>query len=160
MMRVPGSRQGDRHRKDGQPVDDVEADQQRDAETVALDGEPLKAIDLGRIGEEQQRTGNALLQLQLHHLGLVVGIEVQYLLHTFGQTEVEILSQLPGLLVGCHLREQSSTCALIVIGSPLHIVVAWHRAARIGVGLRPRHRSFPSPVSDPVSMRSVVTPIV
>lgn len=76
-LRVPRGRHGDRDREDGaQSVDDVEADQQRDAEAVALDREPLQAVDLGRVGEKQQRTGNALLQLRLHHLGLLVGVEI------------------------------------------------------------------------------------
>ena len=52
---IPGGRHRDRHRKDrAEPVNDVETEQHRDAEAVAFDREPLQAVDLGRIGDEQQ----------------------------------------------------------------------------------------------------------
>ena len=56
VSRVPRRRHRDRHRQDrAQPVDHVEAEQHRDAEPVALDREPLQAVDLRRVGDEQQR---------------------------------------------------------------------------------------------------------
>ena len=75
---IPRRRHRDRHRKDrAQPVDDVETEQHRDAETVAFDREPLEAVDLGRIGDEQQRTRTALPQRRLDHPRLLVGVEVE-----------------------------------------------------------------------------------
>ena len=52
---VPRGRHRNRHRKNrAEPVNDVETEQHRDAEAVAFDCEPLEAVDLGRIGDEQQ----------------------------------------------------------------------------------------------------------
>ena len=52
---IPRGRHRDRHRKNrAEPVDDVETEQHGDAEAVAVDREPLEAVDLGRIGDEQQ----------------------------------------------------------------------------------------------------------
>jgi hypothetical protein len=52
-VRVPGGGHGDRHREDGaQTVDHIEAEQRRDAVPIALDGEPLQPVDLGRVGDE------------------------------------------------------------------------------------------------------------
>src|SRR3712207_7169005 len=49
-------RSRDRHREDrAQAVDDVEAEQRGDPVPVALHGEPLQSVDLGRVGDEQQR---------------------------------------------------------------------------------------------------------
>ena len=45
-------------------------------------------------------------QLRLHHLGLLVGVEIQHLLRTLGQPEIEVLRQLSRLLRRCHLRQQ------------------------------------------------------
>ena len=128
---VPGRGHRDRHREDGaQPVDHVEAEQQRDAEPVALDREPLQAVDLGRIGDEQQRARATLLQLRLDHLRLLVGVEVQDRLRPCGQAEVEVLGQLTGLLGRCHLSQQLIDPSLD--RHPVHLlhsVIAWHRAA-------------------------------
>ena len=53
---VPRRRHRDRHRQDRpEPVDDVEREQRRDAVPVAVDDEPLEAVDLGGVGDEQQR---------------------------------------------------------------------------------------------------------
>ena len=54
---VPRRRHRDRYREDrAQPVDDVEAEQHRDAEPIAVEREPLEPVDLGRVGHEQQRS--------------------------------------------------------------------------------------------------------
>ena len=64
---IPGGGHGDRDREDGpQPVNDVEAEQQRDAETVAVKREPLQPVDLRGISHEQQRSCLASLQRPLH----------------------------------------------------------------------------------------------
>ena len=66
--RVPWPSHRDQHRDDGaQAVDDVEAEQRRDAVVNALDRQPLRPVDLGRVCHEQQRArptlGERLLDL-------------------------------------------------------------------------------------------------
>ena len=52
---IPGGRHRNRHRKNrAEPVDHVESEQHGDAEAITFDREPLQAVDLGRIGDEQQ----------------------------------------------------------------------------------------------------------
>jgi hypothetical protein len=59
-LRIPGRRHGDGHREDRtEPVNDVEAEEQGDTETVAIDGQPLQPIDLRWIRHEQQRSRRA-----------------------------------------------------------------------------------------------------
>jgi len=48
-------------------MNDVETEQQRNAEAISLDRQPLEAVDLGRVGDEQQRTRTAVLQRRLDH---------------------------------------------------------------------------------------------
>ena len=89
-------------------MDDIEAEQQRDAETVARQRQPLESVDLGRIGQEQQRSCLAAPERLLDLAGLGVQVQSE---GGFGggrcrQAEVEVLRQLPGLLGRCHLAHQ------------------------------------------------------
>jgi hypothetical protein len=53
--RVPRRRHRDRDREDrAQPVDHVEAEQRRDPVPVAVYGQPLQPVGLGRISDEEQ----------------------------------------------------------------------------------------------------------
>ena len=121
-LRVPGGRHGDRHRQDrAEPVDDVEAEQQRDAEAIAFDRQPLQAVGLGRIGDEQQGPAPPCLQRRLDRLRLLVGVEVERRLGTWWQSEVEVLGELPGLLGRRHLADQLIHLRL----DRVHLVLPW-----------------------------------
>ena len=130
----------------------------RDAEAVALDREPLQAVDLGRIGDEQQRTGDALPQLRLHHRGLLVGVEVQHRLRALGQAEVEVLRQLTRLLGRRHLLQQLvDLCLDVIVVSmavsaavkPLAQRAAVDEGRRVAVGHEVVAAGRPGAVIDP-----------
>ena len=54
--RIPGSGQGDRHRKNGaKTVDQVESENQRDMQAGFFDGQMLATIDLSGIGDKEER---------------------------------------------------------------------------------------------------------
>ena len=128
-VRVPRGRHRDRHRQDRpEPVDDVEREQRRDAVPVAVDDEPLEAVDLGGVGDEQQGP-----ELAARHRGLGPGrlVRVGEVARRVGlgePAEVEVLRQLAGLLLRRHRREQlldpgpdprSSTGCALVMGATL-----------------------------------------
>ena len=53
-LRVPRGSERDRHGEDGaHSVDDVEAEDQRDAEAALLDGQALDAVRAGRVTHKQ-----------------------------------------------------------------------------------------------------------
>ena len=105
---IPRRRHRDRHRQDrAQPMDHVVAEQDRDAEPAAFDREPLQAVDLRRVGDEQQRP-----DLALPHRGLD-GLrrrpdtrDERHVVRAAHEPEVEVLRQLPGLLGRCHPGDQ------------------------------------------------------
>ena len=101
-LRIPGGGQAERDGKDGpQPVNDVEAEEQRDAEAAFLDGDALQAVRLARVGDEQDASGAA---------GTHFGKDELVLAQRFGRPEV--LAELPGLLFEGHGGEQCF-CALL-----------------------------------------------
>jgi hypothetical protein len=77
-------------------VDHVVAEQRRDAEPGALGRDPLEAVDLRRIGDEQQRPDLTAPQRRLDGLPVVPA----------GEPHVEELDELSGLLGRRHLSEQ------------------------------------------------------
>ncbi len=93
---VPTRSDGNRHGHDrAQPVDHVKAEQERDLEAGLLDRDMLQSVELDRIVHEQERTGARRGHLVRHALRL-----------SRRRREVEILRNLPGLLLGRHLRDQ------------------------------------------------------
>jgi len=89
-------------------VDHVEAEQRGNPVPIALDHEPLQAIGLRRVGDEQQGAGLAAADRLLDHLRLtgqaqLVGCVNVGLGHA---TEVEVLGELPGLLRRRHVGDQ------------------------------------------------------
>ena len=76
-------------------MDDVVAEQDRDAEPRLLDGDALQAVDLDRVGDEEQRAGAAGSHLGGDALGFLGGA-----------LEIEVLRELPGLLLDGHLRQE------------------------------------------------------
>lgn len=114
-LRVPRRGEGDRGGEDGaEPVDDVEAVNQRDAPAPALDGHPLQAVGLGRVLDEQERAGPTPLKRGLHHPGLLRedavllgdGVAVDPLGRFGRETEVEVLRQLACFLFQRESAEQ------------------------------------------------------
>jgi hypothetical protein len=108
-LEVPGGGHRDRDGEDGaQAVDDVEAEQRRDAQAVALDREPLEPVDVGGIGLEQQRPDAPAAERLLHRAGLLLTVDPQRRLvrRPRGEAEVEVLGQLPRLLLGGHAAQQ------------------------------------------------------
>jgi hypothetical protein len=105
---VPRGGERDRDRQDRpQPVDDVEAEEQRDAVPAALQREALQPVGLGRVRDEQQRAGATAPQRALDLARLVVtDPDAGTDLGVRQRTEVEQLGQLPGLLLDGELREQ------------------------------------------------------
>src|SRR5262249_41943095 len=95
---IPGGRHAQRDRGDRtQAVNDVEAEQQRDAEAALLDGNALQAVGLTRLGDKQQAAGLASPYLGLDQIVLCCP-----------PSEIKVLAELPGLLFQGHRGKQRS----------------------------------------------------
>ena len=106
---IPGCGQRDRDRQDRpQSMDHIKAKQHRNPEPMTVDREPLQAIDLRRIGHEQQRPRSPLPQHRLDHRRLASHIQagLRVDLRPGRQPKVEVLGQLPSLLGHGHLGDQ------------------------------------------------------
>jgi hypothetical protein len=86
-------------------VDDVEAKQYRNVQPTTVDRQSLQPIDLPHVPHEQQRADLTVRQGGLHHCRLTghVALPGRHIIKT---GEIEELSQLPGLLLQRHLRQQ------------------------------------------------------
>jgi len=94
-------------------VDDVEAEDQRDAQAGAGDGLALEAVGQGRVPDEEQRADVAVVEFVLHHGGLPghgasLGREggQGVLVGQFTGAEIEVLGELAGLLLDGQPGEQ------------------------------------------------------
>jgi hypothetical protein len=88
-------------------MDHVEAEQRGDAEPVPVDREPLQPVDLGGIGDEEQRTGSALREGPLDGGGLGHGAVLRRRrIGVHIGAEGEVLRELPGLFCLRHRGKQ------------------------------------------------------
>ena len=126
-------------------MDHIEAEQHRDTEPMTFDREPLKAIDLPRIGDEQQRPRTTLPQSRLDHLRLPQESRLQ--VGSGWQAQVEVLAQLPSLLGRRHLGDQllDPRPDRLLIGhverSSRGLMASCQTAPSTGLPLRPQYRS-------------------
>ena len=111
---VPGRGGRDRHREDrAEAVDDVEAEEQRDAQPRVLDGAALQAVGQRGVAHEQHRADGARAHAPGHHprapgIGLLLGRQrgdVEIVGHLLRREEEE-LGQLTRLLLHRHAPEQ------------------------------------------------------
>ena len=79
-----------------------------DAEPAAVDREPLQAVGLRRVGDEQERAGLASSESRLDHCRLSGESDTADRLRVGGRhgAEVEVLGELPGLLGRRHPGDQ------------------------------------------------------
>ena len=103
--RRPARGERDRHGENrAQPVDDVEAEDQRDAEAAFLDGKTLQSVGRRHLFDEERRAGTTPDDGILDHVRVIAQRVFLVRMHirrvdAVGRTEVEILRQLAGFLL-------------------------------------------------------------